>query len=248
MPETLIDWLYLAAGAVSCLAATVALLAHKGGDRHRVAGRVLFWSMTLLIAGVVWTSLSANENLTLLLALLSGYLLVSGYRVLYLKRSVPRETIGPSRAGALDKGLAQFILIACCAISAWGMMAVPLNFQAIKALAIEPLLMIGIGLFGAMLALGDLRRFRRSSVDPHHWLLIHVIRMLTGITIAAVSVSINGFTMLPETERWMVPALIGALGTGFAVIGLKRRIKREGDPRSYYTVRIAEPTPDQDDY
>lgn len=246
MFETLITWSYVATGVLACLAAPVALLARKGRDPHRLAGRVFFWSMLAAVASVVWTSLSENENLTLLLALLSGYLLISGYRVLYLKRSVPRDTIGSTRAGALDKGLAQFILIACCAITAWGMLAVSENLQAMRALGPEPFVMIGIGLSGAMLALGDMRRFRRPAADPHHWLVIHVARMLAAFTAAAIAVGVDTLTMIPEIARWAVPALLGALGIGFAVAGIKRRIKREGDPRSYFTIRIAEPEPDQD--
>jgi hypothetical protein len=246
MPEFLIAWLLAATGAVACLAATIALLAAKGGDLHRLAGRVFFWSMLAAVACVVWTSLSANRNLILLLALLSGYLVISGYRVLYLKRLAPRDIMGPTRAGALDKGLAQFILIACSAISAWGMMAVPLNVAALGSLGHEPILMIGIGLSGAMLALGDMRRFRRPAADPHSWLTIHLTRMLAGSTAAMIVASLEFLTMIPEHWRWFVPALVGALVITFAAATMKRRIKREGNPRAFLTVRIAEPEPDQD--
>lgn len=247
MFETLIAWLYGATGVATCLAMPVVLLASKGGVWHRRAGRITFWSILAAVGCAVWTSLSANENLALLLALLSGYLVVSGYRVLYLKRPVPRDTVGPTRAGALDKGLAQFILIACCAITAWGMMAVPLSLQAMKALGVEPFVMIGIGLSGAVLALGDMRRFRRPPADPHHWLVIHVTRMFAGITIAAIGFSVGTLTMLPETARWVVPAIVGVLALGVAVTGLKRRLKRQGDPRLFFTIRIAEPEPEWDD-
>lgn len=247
MSEPLISWLYGTVGVIACLAAALALLAQKGGMLHRLAGRLSFWSMLAAIAYAVWTSLSATENLTLLLALLAGYLLISGYRVLYLKRPVPRDTIGPARAGALDKGLAQFILIACCAMSAWGMMVVPLNVEAIKTMDIEPFLMIGIGLFGAMLALGDMKRFRRLPADPHHWLVLHVARMLAGITVGAIAISLDALTMFHEIARWATPATVGALAVASSVVILKRRIMREGDPRSYFTIRIAEPEPEQDD-
>ena len=244
MTDTLIAWLYPTTGVIACVAAMIALLASKGGDLHRRAGRIFFWFMLAAVAGVVWTSLSANQNLTLLLALLSGYLVISGYRVLYLKRPARPDTIGATRAGALDKGLAQFILITCSAISAWGMMTVPLNPAAIQSLGHQPFLMIGIGLSGAMLALGDMRRFRRPPADSHSWLVIHLTRMLAGITAAAIVASLEFLTMLPELWRWAVPALVGALAIALTGAIIKQRIKREGDPRSFFIVRIAEP--DQD--
>ena len=247
MPETMIAWIYDVTGIVAGLSAFVALSARKGGGPHRYAGRIFFWSMLTAIACAVWASLSTNENLILLFALLSGYLVISGYRALYLKRSVPRGTVGPTRAGPIDKGLAQFILIACCAISAWGMMAVPMNVGAILEMGLSPLLMSGIGLAGASLALGDMRRFRRPSADPHQWLMIHVSRMLAGATAAAIAVSVDYLTVLPEIARWSVLLVAGCLSIAIWLAWLRRRIKREKDPRAFLTIRIAEHSPDLDD-
>lgn len=241
IPETLITWTYTAFGILACVAAVVALISRKGGDRHRLAGKIFFWAMMAAIASSVWTSLSTNEHFVLMLALLSGYLLISGYRVLYLKRPVPRDTVGHTRPGALDKGLAQFILIACSAMSAWGMMALPLNLSAMIERGMTSLLMIGVGLAGAMLALGDMRRFRRPPTDPGHWLITHGVRMLAGATIAFMGASVAFLPMVSETVRWSVPAGLGIFGIAVWVTLVKRKIKAEGDPRSFVTVRIAEP-------
>jgi hypothetical protein len=53
-----------------------------------------------------------------MLAVLSSYLVIWSYRVLYLKRSGPRDTVGPAGPCVLDKGLARFTLITCCAMVA----------------------------------------------------------------------------------------------------------------------------------
>ena len=81
-------------------------LCGQGRRVHRLAGKVFFWSMIMATASAIWTSIAANQHFILMSAVLNGYLVISGYRVLYLKRLVPRDTVGPFRPGALEKGLA----------------------------------------------------------------------------------------------------------------------------------------------
>jgi uncharacterized membrane protein len=246
MMAPLIEWLFLISAIVAVLATAVALVSRKGLTLHRRAGRVGCLAVILSAACVIWSSLDANDHLTLLLGALAGYLAVSGYRALYLKRPVPRATFGPTRAGALDKGLAQFLLIAGCAIAAWGMMTVPLSLDAFTTAQIEPGFMICIGLFGAMLALRDMKRFRAGQLEPSGWLVIHVTRMLAGLAIIGVLLVQAFMPMLPEFARWALPAGLGALGVGLAWVILTRRLGRDGDPRSFYDIRIAEPDEVQD--
>jgi hypothetical protein len=240
MLEAMISWLYPAAGVIGAIAAIGALTTRKGGDMHRRTGRAGFWAMLVLAGCVIWTGLSANGYLPLLLGLLSGYLAISGYRALYLKRSVPRATFGPTRAGALDKGLAQLLLVTCCAVSAWGMMALPAELDAFELPKVETVLMIVIGLAGAMLALRDLGRFRTPPPDPNRWLIIHVTRMLCSVTVAGIAASVEFAVSVPEVLRWAVPATAGGIAIWITVRWLAGRLQHEGDPRSYYDIRIAE--------
>jgi len=53
-------------------------------------------------------------------------------------------------------------------------------------------------------------------------------------------------TMVPEFERWVAPAGLGALGVTLAVMMLTRRLARDGDPRTFYDIRIAEPDETKD--
>jgi len=246
MIEQLITWLFPISSIVVGLAAAGALVAPKGSSAHRRAGRIACLAVVLTAACLVWINLDANDYLKLLLAAIAGYLAISGYRALYLKRPVPRATFGPTRPGPLDKGLAQFLLIASCAVCAWGMMVVPLSLDAFTRVGIEPAFMIGIGLFGAMLALRDMRRFRARQLDPNGWLVIHVTRMMAGLAIVGALAGETYLTMVPEFERWVAPAGLGALGVGLAVMMLTRRLARDGDPRTFYDIRIAEPDETKD--
>ncbi|MBL6597904.1 MAG: hypothetical protein ISP41_03365 [Alphaproteobacteria bacterium] len=246
MIEQLITWLFPVSSIVAGLAAAGALVAQKGSSVHRRAGRGGCLGVLVAAACVIWMSLDANDYMKLLLAALAGYLAISSYRALYLKRPVPRATFGPTRAGPLDKGVAQFLLIASCAICAWGMMAVPLSLDAFTRAGIEPAFMIGIGLFGAMLALRDMRRFRARHLDPNGWLVIHVTRMMAGLAIVGVLAAEAYLTVFSEFERWAAPAGLGAVSVGFAVMLLTRRLGRDGDPRAIYDIRIAEPDKTRD--
>lgn len=247
MIEPLVEWVFPISSIVAGLAAAGALVAPKGSNAHRRAGRIACLAVVATAACVVWMSLDANDYPRLLLGALAGYLAVSGYRALYLKRPVPRATFGPTRAGPLDKGLAQCLLITSCVICAWGMMTVPLSFNALSWDMLAPAFMIGMGLFGAMLALRDIRRFRALQLDPDNWLVTHVTRMVAGLALVGVLVGEAFLTALPEFQRWVVPAGLGALAVGAAVMMLTRRLARDGDPRSFYHIRIAEPEVEPDE-
>ena len=178
-----------------------------------------------------------------MLAVLSGYLVISGYRVLYLKRLVPRDIVRPARPGALDKGLAQFNLIACYAMAALGIIAVPLAFQAVLTRSGKPLLMIAIGLAGAMLVLADMRQFRRLPAAPHHWLGAHGARMLASVSATG---TVGNLTMSPEAVRWLGPIAIGVFGTAIRGVLNKWRMVSERDSSAFVTVRAPEPEPNFD--
>jgi hypothetical protein len=49
-----------------------------------LAGKVFFLSMIMVAAHAIWTSTAANQHFVLMLAVLSGYLVIRGYRELYL--------------------------------------------------------------------------------------------------------------------------------------------------------------------
>lgn len=240
MIDLLFHWLFPLTGGVSIAAGLAALVTPKGSLPHRRVGRVGCGAVLLTAAGVIWTGLGANDYPTLLLGMLSGYLVISGYRALYLKQPAPKGTFGPTRAGALDKGMAQFLLVASCAISAWGMMGLPLDLSALAMVPAEPLAMIVLGLLAAMMALRDMRRFRARQLAANDWLIIHVTRMGGGLMITGILLGAAWLDMLPEVARWGTPAIAGALLLGFIVTRLKRRLAREGDPRSYFDIRIAE--------
>jgi hypothetical protein len=121
------------------------------------------------------------------------------------------------------------------------MIAVPLDFQAVLTRGGKPLLIIVIGLAGAMLVPANMRLFRRLPADPHHCLGTHGARMLASVTTATTGGSGGNLKMLPEAVRWFGSIAIGVLGTVIWVVLIKRRMAGERDPRAFVTVRIAEP-------
>jgi uncharacterized membrane protein len=78
-------WLHIAAGIAALFAGLGALVTKKGGMRHRQAGKVFLVSMGVVVATVfvlVAIDPVAFRIILTLVAIFSGYLAFSGYRVL----------------------------------------------------------------------------------------------------------------------------------------------------------------------
>lgn len=230
MELDLMVWIHLVLGVLCFVTAALALLSPKGGALHRAAGQT-FSLAVLPTAGIaVWFAIEANHMALLLVGLLNLHTVISGYRVLYLKRSVPAHTLGPTRPGPLDKGMAQMTLLGSCAILAW----------AIFAWHVERLapLMIVLGLGGAVMALSDLKRFRQPPKDPHHWITTHAIRMIIAATLAAVTITVLQIADQRVYVVWLAPLLLGLCLIGLWVRLISKRLTTYGDPDSFVEIRI----------
>lgn len=223
---------HIAAGAVSLGAAAIAIAAPKGRRVHRFAGRFFVLAMTVVFASAVMLSLRTNDLFLLTVGIFSYYMVLSGYRALYLKQPTKSADLR-FRAGALDKGAAQFTLIACSGLSAYG--------AVYWYTDLAPVLMI-LGSIGALMALLDLRRFRSASVGPTRWFFTHMIRMLCGTIASVTAFMVTNMDMLPPLVRWLGPTLVGTVAITIWVSVYKARFARGAVPEDVAEVRIVEPS------
>jgi hypothetical protein len=177
-------------------------------------------------------SLRTNDLFLLTVGIFSYYMVLSGYRALYLKQPTKSADLR-FRAGALDKGAAQFTLIACSGLSAYG--------AVYWYTDLAPVLMI-LGSIGALMALLDLRRFRSASVGPTRWFFTHMIRMLCGTIASVTAFMVTNMDMLPPLVRWLGPTLVGTVAITIWVSVYKARFSRDAGPEDVAEVRIVEPS------
>ena len=230
----LMVWIHLVAGNLCFVTALLALISSKGGAFHRAAGRVFGLAVLTTASIAVWLAIQENEIALLLVGLLALHMVISGYRVLYLKRNVPAHTLGPTRPGPLDKGMAQMTVLGSCSIVAWGILAWDQEMLA-------PL-MILLGLGGATMALGDLRRFRQRPKDPHHWITTHATRMIGAATLTAITVAVFHMPDHSVYVVWLAPLLIGGCLIGLWNWLISKRLIIYGNPDNFVEVRIKETT------
>ncbi len=194
--ETWSLWLHIAAGTLAVGAGGGAMVTTKGGWRHRQAGTVFLGSMAIVVATVfvlVAIDPTSFRIILTLVAIFSGYLAFSGYRVLSRKRQL-------DTAHRIDWLAAGSVLLACLGLGAWGIAwildGISFGFVMVVFSA------IGIG-FGAM----DIRAFRSDASAP--WMVSHLQRMV-GAFIATVSaVSAVNLTPVFGIVAWLFPTILG---------------------------------------
>lgn len=221
---------HIAAGAISLGAAAIAVAAPKGRRAHRLAGRLFVLAMTVVFASAVMLSLRTNDLFLLTVGIFSYYMVLSGYRALYLKQPTQSADLR-FRIGALDKGAAQFTLIACSGLAAYG--------AVYWYTDLAPVLMV-LGSIGALMALLDLRRFKSASVEPTRWFFTHMIRMLGGTIASVTAFMVTNMDMLPPLARWLGPTVIGTVAITIWVSVYKVRFAKGAAPEDVAEVRIAE--------
>lgn len=190
-------WVHIAAGVVALAAGAVALSTRKGGYRHRLAGKFYVASMAVVVATVVpLFAFDPGEffrQFLLLVAIFSGYLVFSGYRVLSRKR--PRD-----EAALADWIAAGAVVVACLGLAGMGgsLLADGDSFGAV---------LVVFGVIGGSFGVVDLRRFHTGGSDE--WVVDHLTRMIGGFIATVTAVLAVNLTMLPAVVAWLLPTAVG---------------------------------------
>jgi len=191
--ESVLLGVHIAAGFVALAAGAVALLATKGGRRHRLGGRLYVGAMAVVVGTVVPLLAVAPSQFRVfltLVAVFSGYFVFSGYRAL------PRA--GGSRR--LDAAVAALTLCACLALGGWGIA------RLFRGDGFGAVLTV-FGALGIAVAGADLRALRRRESEM--WLVSHLSRMIGGYIATVSAVSAVNLTVLPPVVRWLWPTALG---------------------------------------
>ncbi|WP_135829215.1 DUF2306 domain-containing protein [Halorussus halobius] len=189
--------LHVAAGVLAVLAGLSALVTAKGGRRHRLAGRTFVASMGLVVATTFLILALGPTSFRVFLALVavfSGYLAFSGYRVL------SRGPAGDD-PGAVDWAAAVGVAVACLGLGGWGVvrLAGGSSFGVV---------LVAFGAIGLAFGVNDLRRFRASE-RPESRVALHLTRMLGAFVATVSAVSAVNLTGALGVVAWLWPTAVG---------------------------------------
>ena len=194
-------WLYLhiAAGFLALVVAPVAMVVKKGGNAHRLWGKIFFWSMTVVaISALVMTFIKSTVFLALV-AVFSFYLAASGYRALYRKKI----------NSMADVKLVDWILVSVSGL--FSLVLIGFGLLLLSKNVSEPFGYISIvfGFIGSRSVYTDIKSFTMAGYHIKNWLFHHMSGMV-GAYIATVSAfSAVNMQFLPAVISWLWPTFVG---------------------------------------
>lgn len=168
----------------------------KGGNVHRIAGKVFFWSMVYIFASAIVLGTYHWKPFLLMVSVLSFYLVYSGYRTLYQKQI------------HFGKGIEWYdwVVAAACGVYMLGFLiwSVDLLINGANAM-----LIVFFSIGGLFSIITEVKRYFQKPDTKHSWLFNHIGRMVGGFIAALTTFSTNVLTFLPGMAQWLWPTLIG---------------------------------------
>jgi uncharacterized membrane protein len=199
MPEPLHDatlWGHVAAGVVALLAGAGAISTEKGGTWHVRAGRTYVLAMAVVVVTALPLSALQADYFLFAIAVFSGYLVFTGYRVLSRKRPTPGE------AATVDWA-AHVVMVA------FGLTMLGLGARDILAGDGLGWALSSFGGIGLVLAVREIRTILAPGDDPRAWFFKHIVFMGAGyIATVTAAVTVN-LSMVPPLARWLGPTVVG---------------------------------------
>jgi len=194
--ERMVLWSHIAAGVVALVAGSGAIVTQKGGLRHRQTGKLYVVSMGVTVMTVLplflFDPTDFGRQFLLLVAIFSGYLVFSGYRVLSPDQPA-------NRGASIDWVAAITVILACTGLVGVG----GRQFLVGNTFGI---VLIVFGLIGGSFGAVDMRTFRSS--DRGEPIADHLSRMMGGYIATVTAVAVVNFSD-PVIVTWLGPTIVG---------------------------------------
>lgn len=187
---------HISCGTAGLLLLPAVLAVTKGGARHRRWGKIYFWAMMVVAASALAMALFRPIPFLALIAVLTFYLVFSGYRAV-------RRKNGP--AGFADWAAAAMTFVACACLVAFAQLR-PSWVQNMGPVA------IALGAIGLVSSGSDLRRFGGGPPPKMAWLTRHLGRFLGSYIAAWTAFSaVTLSQLLPHATVivWLWPSAVG---------------------------------------
>jgi len=226
---SLVRYLHIATAAMALIIAPFAMIATKGGDYHRLWGKIYFYAMAVVALTALVLAVYGLNLFLGVLALFSFHLVASGYRALYHKRV--HEGQKPQQADLLLQGGAGVVN---GGLFIWGVVHLLLGHRGAM-----PMLFIVFGAIGGFMVWRNVQRFYKRSIDKHEWLFAHMSGFLGGYiaTLSAFSVTNMDF-IRPPWLQWLWPTFVGVPLIILWTRYYKQRLTKGRRARNIMDIRI----------
>lgn len=190
-------WIHIASGTLALLSAPMAILLRRQTPRHRIAGKVYFYSMLVVAITAVIISLYKELPFLLMVGVFSFYAIWDARRALALKQLHKKQ-----QPKWYDWAAGFFTF--CFNI---GLLFYGINFL-MKGVGFGWVAIV-FGTIGVMSVFSSLRKFIKRPTDPKHWLYTHVSGMLAGYIATVTAFMAVNVRFLPALVVWLAPTVIG---------------------------------------
>ena len=227
--ELVLD-LHLISGMVAFFVAPIAMVVRKGGRWHRLWGKTYVWSMVAVVATVFWASFYEPNYIMMLVGLLSIYLILSGYRALYLKKLSQGQ-----RPDVMDYLLHSAAALVNFGLLVWGASVAFFDGGAF------PLIVVVFGVIGSIFVFINIRKFFKRRMHKQDWWFSHMAGMLGGYIATVSAFSAVNFHFIPEELmwlRWLWPTIIGSPLIALWVRHYRKKFAGGKSPRRYARIEI----------
>ncbi len=213
-PLYLLTISHVTAGIISLIVAPIALIVLKGGNIHRLTGKIFFWAMTWIFLSAIVLSVYKSIPFLLMIAVFSYYAVFIGYRSIYQKQLHKRKGVkwydwlAMTISGCFNIGFVT-----------WGILLASKGEAGFLAY-----LAIVFGIGGVMIVAGQLKSFVAPSNDRHAWLYSHIGNMIGGFIASVTAFSTQVMVFLPGLVQWIWPALIGVPLISYWISSYRRKL------------------------
>jgi uncharacterized membrane protein len=208
--------IHIAGGFTALLMGIVAMVTHKGGKNHRLAGKCYFLGMTIVFISSFFMSVAHHKPFLFMVGFFSYFLVVRGYRALYLKKLGFGE-----KARRLDWGIVIIAITVGLAMISFGTRQWAFQGNTFGVVSI---------VFGSIccgFSLFDIRNFVKGPDDEMHWWFTHINGMGAGYVATSTAFVVVNVHLSPAWVLWLLPTAIGLPVIIFTVRKYKKKFSKK---------------------
>jgi uncharacterized membrane protein len=202
---------HISLGGIALVIAPLAMVTVKGGRWHRRWGKIYFWAMAGVAATASVLCWLRSGIFLFLIAILSFYLALTGYRA--LRRKLPG-----SRAEWPDYLAAVVLALAGIGFIVLGLASEEGSRRWVR---------LAFGGISLLLGVSDVTRFLGPPPGKRAWFFSHMSRFLGAYVATVTAFSVVNFQFLPYFWRWLGPTMVGTVGILIWRNYYQRRRERE---------------------